>query len=292
MQEKDIADQYGERVSAIVEFWGYRGEGYMDRLSKAIVWLTNFADDEIEDAYRILSKLNVISASFIQSSITSIAQRIRTNIGDTPFVISSLDCGASSSGSQFLYLLSRELSISHDRVVYGHIEGIVEEHKVVVLVDDIVGSGGEAIETWGKIKNRASAVYYYPILCFTAGKDSISQEGCFVDFFPQNILGIEEIAFGEQSRYFKDMEERNRLKKLATKYGKELYPTYPLGYKDTQAMIAWETTGQAPNNTLPIVWAGPRNEAKKPWKPIFERILSRDRINKKREALVLSCPKE
>ncbi|MBL0056742.1 MAG: hypothetical protein IPP31_11295 [Chitinophagaceae bacterium] len=38
-------------------------------------------------------------------------------------------------------------------------------------------------------------------------------------------------------------------------------------------MLAWGTTLQAPNNSLPIIWAGPRNESEGfQWNPLFERI--------------------
>ena len=116
-------------------------------------------------------------------------------------------------------------------------------------------------------------------------------EKCFNGFYPQKILDEGDQAFNAHSRLFQNTSERRRLQKLAEKYGARLFPEHPLGYGNTQAMIAWQHTGHAPNNSLPIIWAGPRNEAKIAWKPMFERVLSASKAARKGHSENCQSPK-
>jgi len=45
-----------------------------------------------------------------------------------------------------------------------------------------------------------------------------------------------------------------------------------LGYDDSQSLIVFPHN--TPNNTLPIIWAGNKNEKEigVPWNPIWERV--------------------
>lgn len=59
---------------------------------------------------------------------------------------------------------------------------------------------------------------------------------------------------------------------ICQKYGEKLYPKHPLGYDDSQLLIAFEYN--TPNNTLPIIWSSTNNESSNIetiWHPIFER---------------------
>lgn len=281
ISEREIAKIYDEALSDLVVSWGYASYGFIDMRSRAIKWLANFEKNETEDAFKILNQIKVVSPNTINNAIESLTHQIRLRIENEPLVISSLEGSSDSSGAQFLYMLSRKLSNQSCKTIAGEIDQIVKNNKIVLLVDDIVGSGGEAISTWEKIKHIDSQVYYCPLFCFEDGKDNIEKEKCFTAFMPQILLNTSEKAFGPKSKYFPDENERKRLEQLALKYGSRLYPKYPLGYKDTQAMIAWMITEQAPNNSLPIIWAGPRNESKDPsWNPIFERIVSPNKFKK------------
>ncbi|MBL0056741.1 MAG: hypothetical protein IPP31_11290 [Chitinophagaceae bacterium] len=109
-----------------------------------------------------MSKIEVISSAKIHNTINKLSDVIRTRIGIEGIVIASLEGIGGSSGSQFLYQLQKAL-VMDNIVRTGRIEDIVGTNKKVVLIDDIVGSGGEAINTWEKIKSCGSDIYYCPL---------------------------------------------------------------------------------------------------------------------------------
>ena len=89
---------------------------------------------------------------------------------------------------------------------------------------------------------------------------------------PEKGLSEEHKAFSPESCYFKDPKQRKRLKGICSKYGELLYPDYPLGYNDSQCLFVFPHN--VPNNTLPIIWAGPESESKPGvlWKPLWKRV--------------------
>ena len=100
--------------------------------------------------------------------------------------------------------------------------------------------------------------------------------GLFKDVIVAKELTEEYKAFSPKSEVFANKEERERLKLMCLKYGEKLYPNakygeHPLGYDDSQALIIFDHN--VPNNTLPIIWASPRNEKTKGvvWYPLWER---------------------
>gem|GEM_PF-5953247 len=272
MKEKDVSKKYGKSIENLIASWDIADDLFSDLRYKSVKWLTNFDDEDIDDAFKILSKVEVVSSAKIHTTIVKLADVIRSRIGVDDLVIASLEGIGGSSGSQFLYQLQKALLLE-DIVRTDKIEYIASENNKIVLIDDIVGSGGEAISTWERIKDSGSDIFYCPLFCFDEGRKNIEDSNCFTDFFPQHLIGENYRAFSEQSKYFTNNDERNRLRLLAIKHGEKLFSKYPLGYGDTQSLLAWGTTLQAPNNSLPIIWAGPRNESKGyQWNPLFERI--------------------
>ena len=85
-------------------------------------------------------------------------------------------------------------------------------------------------------------------------------------------LNEEDKAFSPESKHFKDPIQREKIKAICEKYGKKLYPKGPLGYEDCQGLLVFPYT--VPNNTLPIIWAGPESESTitEHWRPLFIRI--------------------
>jgi len=84
----------------------------------------------------------------------------------------------------------------------------------------------------------------------------------------------EDKVFSDKSRYFKDPIVRTRIHNWCKDIGLELYPVGPLGYDNSQSLIVFKD-GYVPNNTLPIIWAGPDSECEtnlsKKWQPLFTR---------------------
>lgn len=76
-------------------------------------------------------------------------------------------------------------------------------------------------------------------------------------------------TFDNLGRYFAttpDWFDKNEFYNIAYGYGKQLKPSYPLGYKDGQLLLAF--FHNTPDNTLPIFWD---EGLRSPWSPVFAR---------------------
>jgi hypothetical protein len=72
------------------------------------------------------------------------------------------------------------------------------------------------------------------------------------------------------SRIFPPSEtifDRNKTLAMCQKYGAQLCPAHPLGYKNGQLLIGF--SHNTPDNTLPIFWA--ESKTPSPWIPMFKR---------------------
>ena len=121
------------------------------------------------------------------------------------------------------------------------------------------------------MKDATAKCYYFSLLGLERGISYIQNNSGFELVVVGEELSDEEMAFADNSQVF-SKEEQSIIRPICEKYGKILYEKHPLGYDNTQALIVFPHN--TPNNTLPIIWASERNEAKyskKIWYPLFER---------------------
>jgi len=153
----------------------------------------------------------------------------------------------------------------------------------IVLLDDLCGTGKTAGRYHNKLivplcvkhKHLANASVLYLTLFATAHglqkarKYFTSHAAMFIDDTYK--------CFGPQSRYFdeggrplvSDVSRQDAIN-IFTSYGKPLYRHHPLGYKDSQLLLAF--SHNTPNNSLPVLWSnGTRDH---PWYPILRRHVS------------------
>lgn len=108
-------------------------------------------------------------------------------------------------------------------------------------------------------------------MAFEDGLKKVEESSCFKGIIPCKRLSEEYKAFSPNSQIFPNQETRERLKEMCEKYGRQLYPEHPLGYDNSQALIV--LPHNTPNNTLPVIWAGDKNE-KEPgviWHSLWKR---------------------
>jgi len=73
-------------------------------------------------------------------------------------------------------------------------------------------------------------------------------------------------CFGEKSRFYSDLKQREAAFRVAENYGKKLEKKCPLGYGNLQLAVTFEHN--CPNDSLPILWS----ESTVPkWMPLFKR---------------------
>ena len=277
--KKKNTDERDERIDAVLTRWQITSE--QERLTKkaeVLGWLDNFEPSEIEDMFVILENIEVVSYSQIKDWIKDLSGELKKIFHNDFSAVRIFSLGNSSnvSGANFLYELRKKLGISQkcfpsERFIEIDLTGI----KALVFVDDIIGSGDQATifakKTFSKISHNIDK-YYVVILALKNGLNKVKNEAGFKIVIPAKELSEEYKAFSPDSYYFKDPKQRKQLKRICSKYGKLLYPKHPLGYNDSQCLFVFPHN--VPNNTLPVIWAGPESESEPgvPWKPLWKRV--------------------
>lgn len=102
------------------------------------------------------------------------------------------------------------------------------------------------------------------------GRDYINKKYPEIQLFSE----FRQKIFNPETSPFNIGSNVSEMKKIAYKYGKETAKSVPLGYSNSESLVAFNHT--TPNNTLPIIW-GDRK-----WHPIYPR-LSKDKIKQAKE---------
>ncbi len=267
-----------DEIEALLTGWGLILDTAEWDVKKAQIklWLSNFLASEIEDAFTILTKVQYKHPNFISTAIAKLAREIANIFDDNLSGVKFFPLGRSpsSSGGMYLYDYRKALSLSEENVPYIEFDKALANTRALVFFDDMIGSGNQAILFANENLERLGIEsYYVAIFAFNDGLKRVKDEACFKDVICGDRLSDEERAFHPDSLVFNDFDlaTRERLETLCLHYGNELYPDHPLGYDDSQALLAFPHN--TPNNTLPIIWASTENEKVKgyPWNPIFER---------------------
>jgi hypothetical protein len=193
----------------------------------------------------------------------------------------------SESGVHLLYYFRQEnglpknLFINSYEIFKREVNGGIS-HNVVrdpdieyyVYLDDLCGSGSQAREysqdlvmPLKAVKSDAK-VFYFVLFATSQGLQAVRDLGCFdrvsavfeLDSSFQCLEPGARIFEPEVSPYL-----RANIKLTCEKFGRQLWPTHPLGYKNGQLLIGFNHN--TPDNTLPIFWCNEHVH----WRPIFKR---------------------
>lgn len=196
----------------------------------------------------------------------------------------------SESGMHLLYyfrqenILPKDMFINtheiFDRSVSGSNVSLSLRDKEIekyIFIDDLCGSGTQAggysidIVTPLKALSKTASVSYLVLFATSKGLEAIRDLGCFDQV--DAVFELDETfrTLEENSRIFSGEEgpfDRIKVRNTCDKYGKLLFPSDPLGYKDGQLLIGFNHN--TPDNTLPIFWGGDQCMTG-PWRPVFKR---------------------
>lgn len=267
------------RIDAVLARWQIISEREkLTKKAEVLGWLDNFDPSEKEDMFAILENIEVISYGKIRDWIENLSGELKKIFQNDFSAVRIFPLGnsPSASGSNFLYDFRKELKISQKCFPFEHFTKIdLTGIKALVFVDDIIGSGDQATRFASKIFPTIPQninKYYVVLLALEKGLNKVKKDAGFTMVIPAKVLSEEHKAFSPQSCYFKDPKQRERLKEICSKYGERLYPEDPLGYEDSQSLFVFPHN--VPNNTLPIIWAGPESESQPgvPWKPLWKRV--------------------
>ena len=197
----------------------------------------------------------------------------------------------SESSSLLLYFFRQRNKLAKDLFVHSHqlladdFQGTDIEY--LIYIDDISGSGGQAIKTLGdiipKIKSKYTniKILYFTIFATTVALKKLESSKLFdtVD----TVFELDETyrTFSDESRYFSkrlSKDDRDFFKSVCKTHYRNQWELSSddisrkdgalneneCGYADGQLSLGFFYN--IPNNTLPIFWAESKN-----WKPIFKR---------------------
>lgn len=192
----------------------------------------------------------------------------------------------SESGTHLLYHFRQEndlpkgLFINAHQIFSNTVDGIREIRDLsisrYVFLDDLSGSGQQArqysrdiLGELKRLRRDVTAAYYVLFATATALSD-IRANTLFDDVNCVYELDESFRCFGSETRYFnkpKDGLEQSSVERMCREYGAKLVPSHPLGYRDSQLLLAFHHN--TPDNTLPVIWFD--DEQGPPWHPIFRR---------------------
>lgn len=243
-------------------------------LIKIEKWLSNFSINEFDYALEIMGNIKVFSKTEVENMIRILSETIRTMLKNDFDDVYFFGMGESpsDSGSQLLYSFRKSMVVNESKFPkeLSNIQNL--NPKKLFFFDDIIGTGKQATTFYNNyLKNLNIDCYYCSLVGFENGINNLNKNAGFKKIIPCIKLGNENKAFSNNSINFPDSVRRNKIKKFAIKYGNKLYPKGSLGYDGSEALIVFPHN--VPNNTLPIIWAGPSNEKEitEPWFPLFER---------------------
>jgi len=241
---------------------------------KIIGYLDQYSQEHMALNLRVLENINYFSHARTIKQLRLLVSLLDTEIGlknDNVFFCSmSLSPGKSSDtiikkvrdiakldsrkfDSKFLFL--RDLMDLENN----------NEHKIIIFVDDFIGSGSTVNRLWNIMQNwhNDSHDYYIGvILGYKSIMDQIEED------YPFTIISAEEPLL-ENSRVFHSTNSTftNKEKNILKQYCRKIEPRteYRYGYYNTQSLVIfYENT---PNNTIPIL-----HHMTKKWHPLFPRL--------------------
>ena len=264
-------------ISSVITTWGFSKQDifFNERKIQTIKWFDNFKPSELNNAFEIFKKVQYKTIYDINDKIKLASKELSKLFSDdfSNVLFYPLGLSSSSSGSMYLYNYSHILKLDNKNYKYDSFKYHLNKYVNIVFIDDIIGSGNQAIRFFNNhLINSTAKCFYISLYGFERGIEKINKEARFEMVFTCKTLSDEEMAFSENSYIFKDPIKKAELKAFCENHGKKLYPEYPLGYDDSQALLVFPHN--TPNNTLPIIWASSENEKEigVPWNPLCERI--------------------
>jgi len=195
----------------------------------------------------------------------------------------------SESGNHLLYYFRQENSLGKELFIHSHqifrrdtASGpatlVVRDPDIenYVYIDDLCGSGTQATQYMKdvvrplKALNQNARVYYFVLFATSDGLKAVRDLKCFDAVEAVFELDHTFKTFEATSRVFENETApflRSQIQQTCLKYGSQLVPDHPLGYKNGQLMLGF--SHNTPDNTLPIFWADASIGVG--WTPIFRR---------------------
>jgi len=241
-----------------------------DYISSQILneWKAQFRQEDQWAIIRLLKYLRFYSIDEMTSLLKNLHQTLFNIYGNTLNNAIYVPCGyVASSGAAVSYLYRRANQISEKQfIAIADIAESVKNGKVIVFLDDFIGTGHSAIYVWNKHILPVTEIFdcEWVFACavgYENAKNQIEQVTSFKVYSGESIPSSEQ-PFYEGSAVFPDPTEREQAKKIIHSYSEKLVLRSPFGYGDVQGLVSFFFN--TPDNTLPIFWSTSAG-----WKPLL-----------------------
>jgi hypothetical protein len=287
-QEREAHVSSTEMVT-LIDRWGvYRGKRITEDQVRS--WLEQF-DNDIDRRlmFQLLRQIRFYRQDVIRQKLQEgmalvrrrvmelkrVSERTRRDLLVTGFG------GLGKSGTHYARMVVQENKIYHanamDLDALKRKDALSQSDvRALIVADDILGSGGTAIEGFGdlneklgdRLRERDIKVFLIFVCGFSDARekleDLVVRSGIKTEICVCDLLTDEDRAFSKTNPAFASEEERNRALNLAITKGMQLEKRAPLGFGDCQALVVFEDS--CPNNSLPILW-----KKTDEWRAIFPR---------------------
>ncbi len=234
-------------------------------------WLSQFAKEDILTILKLVENVKYFSLKRTEKAIEKLYKEVLSITKTTEKVLFIPVGYVVKSGSIVAYTFRKQNQIPESKFrPYTDLnENSLNSIEHLVFIDDFIGTGHQCCEVWRDLSRRLKDLNCNPNLIYATiastkfGKREVEEKTTFKVVTSYQIENS-EIPFHEDSKIFSDDTEKEIAKKIISKYGNNLYPKYPLGYKNNSLLIGFYYS--TPNNTLPIFWSSHDN-----WKPLLTK---------------------
>jgi FMN phosphatase YigB (HAD superfamily) len=228
-------------------------------------WIMQFDPEHRDIAITLAQKLSYFSEQDVEHFCRKLNSRLPA-IGVTKprFV----GFGQTAESGPFVSFFFRKAN-GWSKKLFTPFENILridtDQHDAIVLMDDMIGTGDQAMNLWSKtlnilVRRPQPRIVYLALVGFHDAKQKLAaRTGMHIEL-AHELTDVDRAFF---SPTFGDYFKTEEAKKILKEYGMRLEPSCPLGYGDSAALVAFFY--DTPNNTLPVVWS------KNNWIPLFER---------------------
>ena len=252
------------------EFAGYRHHVSEDRIRD---WIKRFDDEHRDLAARVLDCIDFFSHDQIIGAFRSVLQGLagwsinkRKRVGSWRLVAYSASAGESGDSMLHKFRHANDLAAKEHNELFIHRSDILRERlgadDTVVLIDDFVGSGDQACDSWanqfGELLADVGRVYLVVVAACHTAMQRIADE-TNLELVPHVHLTEADNVFASKCRYFNPMEKAALLEFCAKADFRK-----PKGHGDCGLLVVFAHS--CPNNSIPVL-----HKSNRKWDALFRR---------------------
>lgn len=241
-----------------------------------IRWLCNFDDSDVELAVQLLEHVLYLRDNDVKKRLNDSFLSLPKN--KTKHIVPLGNPGKSgvavSYWIQGLFKRKAKYYSDIERFLdYRNSTSWNKKRNIIVFVDDFIGSGNSVVTALSvdeklraEVIEDANAGIAYII------SSVIMRDG--VDLIKSKIPNINVIGdmqckgFDPHENLFGSYVKTKNIREMCYKYGTQLYPNSPLGYKNTQSLVLMQHS--SPNNSIPVLWSNQKYNGMD-WVPLVPR---------------------